>query len=290
MDEYMLHNEDYRVLICIQCGYGCGHIKRHMADFHRKWPLQVRKAISQYASQLDLAKPNSVVPPSLCAPIAGLIVRDGFSCPLCKYSAASDRTVDEHRKTKHKTIRADAFHPRRVKVQTFFVGPYRRFFEVQSENGDMPSKVLCNREQSNAISYQSANLGSAVEEQLSRKVQERAEFRSGLQAVTHPTLVSPWLEMTRWPTYLRGQDLMEASLLVQLPPIRPPGENNTDGVLLTIFAALDRIIECAKTSISEDKINAFDQYRINSFIKRRSYWYLISAKLQEGTYKKYKLV
>jgi hypothetical protein len=29
----------------------------------------------------------------------------------------------------------------------------------------------------------------------------------------HPTKASPWLELTRWPDYLRGQDLTVAALL-----------------------------------------------------------------------------
>jgi hypothetical protein len=30
---------------------------------------------------------------------------------------------------------------------------------------------------------------------------------------THPTKVSPWLELTRWPEYLQGQDLTAVALL-----------------------------------------------------------------------------
>jgi hypothetical protein len=32
----------------------------------------------------------------------------------------------------------------------------------------------------------------------------------------HPTEVSPWLELTRWPEYLRGQDLTAVALLGNL--------------------------------------------------------------------------
>jgi hypothetical protein len=36
----------------------------------------------------------------------------------------------------------------------------------------------------------------------------------------HPTEVSPWLELTRWPEYLRGQDLTTVALLGTLPDPR----------------------------------------------------------------------
>jgi hypothetical protein len=33
----------------------------------------------------------------------------------------------------------------------------------------------------------------------------------------HPTEVSRWLELTRWPEYLQGQDLTAVALLGNLP-------------------------------------------------------------------------
>ncbi|GFF59228.1 hypothetical protein IFM46972_11324 [Aspergillus udagawae] len=53
---------------------------------------------------------------------------------------------------------------------------------------------------------------------------------------THPTKVSPWLELTRWPEYLRGQDLTAVALLSSLPnPAQEP--------LLALFSAsVERLI------------------------------------------------
>ncbi|EON68441.1 hypothetical protein W97_07651 [Coniosporium apollinis CBS 100218] len=74
------------------------------------------------------------------------------------------------------------------------------------------------------------------------------------------TEVSLWLEMTRWPRYLRGY-------------------------------SLDRIVEEAHKSVCDDKVNVFDQARINSFIQRRRAWDRpLMIKLKKSTYRGYKLV
>ena len=60
--------------------------------------------------------------------------------------------------------------------------------------------------------------------------------------------------------------------------------------LVLILDSFDRVIEQARISLLEDKVNVFDQHRVNSFIPRRSSERPLLHKLQEATYKKYKLV
>jgi hypothetical protein len=50
------------------------------------------------------------------------------------------------------------------------------------------------------------------------------------------------------------------------------------------------VIEQARASLLEDKVNVFDQHRVNSFIPRRSSSRPLWHKLQEPTYLKYKKV
>ena len=72
--------------------------------------------------------------------------------------------------------------------------------------------------------------------------------------------VSPWLNMTRWPKYLAGKTSSAVARLAQLPNL------HLESVLARVCESLDRIVETAYKLVCEDRINAFDQVRINSFM------------------------
>ncbi|KAL4947743.1 hypothetical protein BDW69DRAFT_189911 [Aspergillus filifer] len=73
-----------------------------------------------------------------------------------------------------------------------------------------------------------------------------------LSHVRHPTKVSPWLELTRWPEYLRGQDLATVVVLAELP-------DPATKLLLVAFAdSMARLINCAYHTIRNHWINKFD--------------------------------
>ncbi|KAL4744200.1 hypothetical protein BDW72DRAFT_213959 [Aspergillus terricola var. indicus] len=55
----------------------------------------------------------------------------------------------------------------------------------------------------------------------------------------HPTEASPWLELTRWPEYLRGQDLTAVALL-GCPP-----DPETEPLLVELSASVQRLIDQA---------------------------------------------
>ena len=66
--------------------------------------------------------------------------------------------------------------------------------------------------------------------------------------------------MTRWPKYLNGYSFGEVAPLASLAdPMSEP-------ILVEFSKSLDRIVEQAHSSICNDKVNVFDQARINSFI------------------------
>ena len=56
MNQYVVYNTIYHVLICRQ--YGCGipqdWIMRHFRQYHKTIPLEVRQQIINYGSGLDL--------------------------------------------------------------------------------------------------------------------------------------------------------------------------------------------------------------------------------------------
>jgi hypothetical protein len=99
------------------------------------------------------------------------------------------------------------------------------------------------------------------------------------------TEVSPWLEMTRWPKYLKGHSFSEVA------PLASPADSMSEPILVEFSNSLDRIVEEAHSSICNDKVNVFDQARINSFIqKRRAFDRTLLTKLRNSTYRRYKQV
>jgi hypothetical protein len=96
------------------------------------------------------------------------------------------------------------------------------------------------------------------------------------------TEVSPWLELTRWSTYLRGHSLSDAARLGALPVA------GSKFLLEILCKSIDRLVDSAHRSVCEDRINAFDQMRINSFLQRpRAADKPLMVKLQKPTYKRY---
>jgi hypothetical protein len=103
-----------------------------------------------------------------------------------------------------------------------------------------------------------------------------------------PTELSTWLQTTEWVRYLQGHDLEAAARLIALPDpgLPEPG-------LVAILESLDRLVEQARDSIVQGKVNAFDQQRINSFLRpgsraSRASDRPLAYKLKEGTYRQYK--
>ena len=96
--------------------------------------------------------------------------------------------------------------------------------------------------------------------------------------------MSPWLQLTRWPRYLDGYTLSDLADLAVLPP------TPTTTPILQIFClSLDRLVEAAYQAVCEDRINVFDQARINSFLQRpRASDRPLIVKLQKSTYRTYK--
>lgn len=65
--------------------------------------------------------------------------------------------------------------------------------------------------------------------------------------------ISQWLRMTRWPRYLQGHKSSLAAPLTSLPIAGV-------GPLLDVFvASLDRLVDQARDSFSEQRVSVFDQ-------------------------------
>jgi hypothetical protein len=94
--------------------------------------------------------------------------------------------------------------------------------------------------------------------------------------------VSPWLELTRWPEYLRGQDLAAMALLGCLP------DPAIEPILLHFSASIKRLIDEAYQVIKDGRLNEFDQIQINTFFRKPSVWnWPIQIHLRPATYHRY---
>jgi len=79
MDEYIIHNTDYHILICRQHGFAVppDWIERHFQDSHKGIPLDIRKEIAEHSKSLQLCQPSQVVLPDSIIPVNGLTIFHG---------------------------------------------------------------------------------------------------------------------------------------------------------------------------------------------------------------------
>ncbi|KAF4637121.1 hypothetical protein G7Y89_g978 [Cudoniella acicularis] len=185
-----------------------------------------------------------------------------------------------------------------VYYQTFHQSNFLRYFQVNplapaaSSSSPLPHLSSAPRPMT---------VRERVEQQLAQKLQARdkAAALAGLQA-QNATEVSPWLETTRWGDYFAGKSLRAAAHLIDLPTERrvivAADTNSTSGLsynvieerqLALLLISFDRLIEQARKSLAEEKINIFDQHKVNSFLRRRTHQRPLLAKLKSGTYKSY---
>jgi hypothetical protein len=91
--------------------------------------------------------------------------------------------------------------------------------------------------------------------------------------------MSPWLQLTRWSSYLGGRHIPSVAALLN---------RELEPTLVALCDSLERIVKDAHASVLSDRINAFDQVHINSFLHQP---YTIDrplmVKLRKPTWKLY---
>jgi Orsellinic acid/F9775 biosynthesis cluster protein D len=133
--KYVIYNSDLKVLICrkekhcISPGanrvgesrnYGImDHFNR---SEHKDIPKKHRIALSQYISNLDIAKSHDVqIPPPETRPIAGLaLYRGGAECLICNELTSDERQMKKHCRTKHNRSARENPIWKKQAVQSFF--------------------------------------------------------------------------------------------------------------------------------------------------------------------------
>ncbi|RYO95418.1 hypothetical protein DL764_007702 [Monosporascus ibericus] len=115
---------------------------------------------------------------------------------------------------------------------------------------------------------------------------------------------SGWLQLTEWPRFFAGKHLGQAARLIDLPGLDNGGlsssnesrrgttavpglRSDSDRILCCILESFRRVVERARLSLADGKLNVFDQHQLNSFIPSRSARRPVLHLLQPATYKKY---
>lgn len=298
---------DYRTWICITCGIGVRpkHYLAHLTRSHAEHPIlgSSKDARTQLVEELMLKSP--VDPDSACfqLPPAGqlalphLPIHQGLSCPDCIYTCRAPRVLAKHFNDCHaedkrapgrppKAAAVTAPRWKEVSCQRLFVhGPKSGYFTVVSPT-EVAEEEEAQRRQAMAAELREADfIRAQVNEALAKRDQETTGLDDVILDNAAPTEVSPWLEMTRWPKYLQGHSFAEVAQLAS------PANAASEPLLVEFSASIDRVVEEAHSSIRNDKVNVFDQARINSFIqRRRAFDRPLLTKLRNSTYRDYKLV
>lgn len=140
----------------------------------------------------------------------------------------------------------------------------------------------------------SLSLEALIEENLARATSSSKNVQDAFQLQVHPTSEQHrWLQCTEWARFLAGHSLRAAVRLLDLPMEYRSDDNfNAEGgqgdrVLRNILTSLARLVERARRTMSDGKLNVFDQHRLNSFLPHRTSTKPFFHQLQDKSYQKY---
>ncbi|KAK7705037.1 hypothetical protein SLS57_010234 [Botryosphaeria dothidea] len=176
-----------------------------------------------------------------------------------------------------------------VFCQRFFLaGPQSSYFAVSAPSsncqrdkgerlGDQQQALLQPRKEADLIK-------ALVDEELNQDAHNQEQASLKLHNQLTKTESSPWLKMTRWPRYFDGLEPTSVA------PLACAANPTTEPALYLITESVNRVVEQVYKSICEDKVNVFDQAKINSFLSSRSERMerIIMVKLQKQTFRAYK--
>jgi hypothetical protein len=199
-------------------------------------------------------------PAPTVAPIAGLKLSRGYGCHLCDVVRRGVTGIARHYTKAHPFTRK-RHQPapwRVVDFQQFaFQGPNKYLFRVRSPS--YGEQELAARRSD----VQRHQLRSSLQQDMLAHLDQREAALTACQVdllvTAAQTEVSPWLETARWHQYLRDQPLKD------LVALAAPYDPSTEPLLVVVCESLKRNVESAYHAVCEDKINPFNQRRINTF-------------------------
>jgi len=298
-----------KVLVCRPCRIGVPpkSLKSHMQSKHRQDhnDLRGRNGPSSVARELRLRGAMPLCDPSLnpialphpnSDAIASLELHQGFQCLRCPQILGCTKGITQHLRTKHSIVRQGPGRPsnasRRspndwspVTCQRLFAsGHQSKYFAVLAPEETRKRQAAADRGARPQLQVPTRT-DLARAEIYDRLAAHQQCVRTDIETVSEhvdKTEVSPWLQLTRWSTYLHGHTLCDAAKLADLP------RAGSEPLLEVLCKSVDRVVEKAQRSIREDRINVFDRVRINSFSQQPRFADKpLMAGLLKSTYRTY---
>ncbi|KAL3703710.1 hypothetical protein TMatcc_009399 [Talaromyces marneffei ATCC 18224] len=263
---------EYRIWICQACRYAVSpsrllaHLaKKHSHDYRTKTQIQRQYILEEMLKKpwIDPWKESLRFPPPTSAPVACLPIHQGYQCLSikCSYIAGAKDTVRRHLIKQHPEIPKNPRGGPRALTHRPYIYP---------------------REQSLAPLSTTHWIEVQINTALARSEAMIDIASKTIQSHGAPTEASPWLDMTRWGDYLRGYSFQ------QVAPLSATPDPSQEPLLMEFASSVNRIIQQAYQSIQEDRINVFDQVRINSFLQRQRAWDRpLFIRLKKATYRSY---
>lgn len=299
--EFFTYNSTYQFWICKTCQYvvDARSIVSHLASKHRRHPSACtgvqRAAIHAEAVKVEIWNPDTepFIPPSpKSRPIPELPVHRGYRCPVenCQYTGRTVRTMRSHRGEAHRVTAARRGRPRTNQEKDPLMsldlvycqrlapyGAHSSYFVVTPDPAELPNPQTPASEINEAAFIQ-----AQVDFALLRSDGIADAEDKIAPAENDETEASLWLQLTRWPEYIRGHAFSDIAKLAILP------DPATEPILVAMGHSVKRLINQSFESISSHRINEFDQVRINSFVQKPGIWERpIQIKLQPKTYTSY---
>ena len=299
-DQWFYYLPEFRVPVCRHCLYAVwpGEVTAHLkGQRHHLSALEAREVTEGLKSWPEMCKSPAdlQLPIQLEQAMPGLpVYGDGLRCCLadgrCGYVSRRIKSLKKHWSVIHNWTagggrggsglqRSSEIAVRQasalkdVSCQRLFVtGLFSRYIKVPTTATDVAK-----------LAEEEEEKGTSALSKLRRLREEQRQQSEIVTAASSAKEVSPWLQFTRWPLYLEGHRLSKVATLAALP------RYDDEPILTVICDSLDRLVEEGYRSVSNDRINAFDQTRINSFLQRpRATDQPLFVNLQKSTYRVYK--
>ncbi|KAL5344188.1 hypothetical protein ACLOAV_010850 [Pseudogymnoascus australis] len=293
----------YAVWACVPCCYAIvpKAIRAHLRTYYRDdiTPEQAREhveaCLARPARRPELVQ-RLVIPP-LTPPIPYLrLYLDGIACCLCQapsqpYVCRGATSMREHLKQSHQWQSGS----KRSCPERAIAAAYASQYAAVTMAPVTPPPLLLSLSLSLSLSPPHTEATAAHPMTAAAASPVLPQQRCASEA-------SPWLELTGWEKHLARTDLIAAVRLVDLPAERKLiVSSNIDAVLRVtpdpaaeaqlslLLASLNRVVEQSRQSLDDKRVNVFDQHKVNSFLRHRTYSRPLLVRLQPSTYKTYKL-
>lgn len=265
---------------------------------------QARGVVQDIADRhLELCRPDELKTP--VSPTAFLtdlpVYLDGQCCILdpanCKYICRNEKVLRKHWKDEHDWalctgLGGSGASKREAIAERLQLGvrrpiPCQRLFSAGRGSHFFEVQVNAQMDAQRPTTSDSHNPTRSAKEAMISELRELENKQQHASSVFVATLsakeVSPWLQLTRWLGYLDGHALGDVAKLARLPA-------RASELELTEFCkSIDRLVDAANAAVQEDRVNPFDQMRINSFLQRpRVSDKPLAFKLQKSTYRTYR--